>query len=89
MEEDYQVVSFDANTFLARTDQKFDIIYIDPPYKSGLGEQAVEKSYNALKEDGLVILEGESAFDGDIEGFVVSDKRRYGRAHLTFFTKEK
>lgn len=89
VEEDYQVVSFDAITFLARTDQKFDIIYIDPPYKSGLGEQAVEKSYNALKEDGLVILEGESAFDGEIEGFVVSDKRRYGRAHLTFFTKEK
>ena len=87
--EDYSVVNFDAVTFLARTDIKFDIIYIDPPYDSGLGEDAVKSSKNALAEGGLVVLESEKPFDGNIEGFTVADKRRYGRAHLTFFAKEE
>lgn len=87
--EDYLVVNFDAVTLLKRTDEQFDIIYIDPPYASGLGESAVKLCHSALSRDGVVILESDSAFDGQIEGFKVSDKRKYGRAHLTFFKKEE
>ena len=87
--EDFSVLNFDAITFLKRTDEKFDIIYIDPPYKSGLNEDSVKACYNALSQDGVAILESETAFDGEIEGFEITDKRKYGRAHLTFFKKEE
>ena len=79
----------DGIAFLDHTTKKFDIIFIDPPYKSGLGELAVAKSLNALTGDGVVILEDEKEFVGDVCGLVVSDKRKYGRVHLTFFVKEK
>ena len=68
--------------------EKFDIVFIDPPYKSGLGEKAVKVSAEII-DDGVIIWESETEFSGVIEGLTVTDKRRYGKAHLTFFSKEK
>ena len=68
--------------------EQFDIVFIDPPYKSGLGISAV-KSARDIIQDGLIILESENEFTDSAEGLTVKDKRRYGRAHLTFFVKEK
>lgn len=85
--EGIEVVNFDAFSFLQRTTEKFDIIYIDPPYASDLGEKALYGVKDVLNDDGIAILESETAFSGDIEGLNVYDNRKYGRAHLTFFKK--
>ena len=87
VDEDYSVCNFDALRFLKTTAEKFDIIYIDPPYALGLGQQAVEQSVDALKENGLIILEDEKAFTGKILGLKQTDSRKYGRIHLTFFER--
>lgn len=87
--EDYSVVNFDALSYLKRTSEQFDIIYIDPPYKSELGELAVLESGRVLSDNGVVILESETPFTGEIKGFKVTDQRKYGRARLTFFKKEE
>lgn len=89
VEEDYTVKNLDAITFLKQTTLKFDYIFIDPPYKSDLGEECLSVVCGALKEDGTVIFEGEKGFDGAVNGLVVCDRRKYGRAFLTFFKKEK
>lgn len=78
-----------AENFLKGTKTTFDIIYIDPPYKSGLGIDALKVSLGALEEDGVIVYEEEEPFSGNIEGLTVFDRRKYGRVHLTFFKKEE
>ena len=41
-----------------------------------------------LNDDGIVIFEDENEWQGEIDGLVAYDKRKYGRVHLTFFRKE-
>ena len=85
--EDYQIKNYDALVFLKNADKKYDIIFIDPPYKTDLGERAIASILNSLKDDGVAILESETPFTGAIDGLKVVDERKYGRARLTFFEK--
>ncbi|MBO7149496.1 MAG: 16S rRNA (guanine(966)-N(2))-methyltransferase RsmD [Clostridia bacterium] len=88
VEDDYEIVNFDAVTFLKNTNEKFDIIFLDPPYKTELGLKCLPFASNALEDDGIVVLEDEKEWLGEIEGLIPYDKRKYGRVHLTFFKKE-
>lgn len=74
----------DALLFLSRK-EKFDIIFIDPPYKSELGLLAVQGAKDCLTENGIIILEDEKPFASKVEGLEIYDERKYGRVHLTFF----
>ena len=88
-DEDYEIYNKDAVHFLKTTDKKFDIIFLDPPYKSPNKFDALAFCTLALKEDGIIIFEDENEWQNEIEGLAVYDKRKYGRAHLTFFKEIK
>ncbi len=82
-----KVTSFDAVGLLRSGREKYDIIFLDPPYKSDLAKDVLSVVWSALEEDGIAILESETPFDGQVENLSVYDTRRYGKAHLTFFRK--
>ena len=88
VEEKPQIKNLNAVTLLKTSTEQFDIIYIDPPYKSRLGEECLKVVCSAVKDNGKVILEDEKAFEGNVEGLKITDRRKYGRVHLTFFEKE-
>lgn len=85
----FEVSNLDAAVFVGRSKEPFDIIYIDPPYKSGLGLKALNNILTVLDDNGVIIYEEEQPFDGEIKGLKVADRRKYGRVHLTFFVKEE
>lgn len=85
VKENFKVVNFDATTFLLGSGDKFDIVYIDPPYKSDFGEKALEVVGRVLKENGIVVYENERPFAREVNGLVKYDERKYGRVYLTFF----
>ncbi|MBO5394591.1 MAG: 16S rRNA (guanine(966)-N(2))-methyltransferase RsmD [Clostridia bacterium] len=60
--------------------QKFDIIILDPPYKSGIYEKCLEKIAEAklLSEEGIIVCEQEKNIDIDYKPFALSDERVYG-----------
>lgn len=89
VEEEHKVTNLDAITLLKTLPQKFDYIYIDPPYQSDLKNSAISNSIQALNDDGVIIFEDEKAFDAQIDGLTIFDRRKYGRIHLTFFKKEE
>ena len=62
--------------------EKFDVIYIDPPYYSGVYEQALGVIKNISK--GIVILE--HVKDVDFIGWKVIKQKQYGDKTLTFLT---
>ena len=88
-DENYEIFNKDAVQFLKTTDKKFDIIFIDPPYKSEEKFDALSFCAKVLKEDGMVIFEDENEWQSEVCGLEVYDKRKYGRAHLTFFKEKK
>ncbi len=89
VDDEYEISNCDAVRFLTLTDKKFDIIFIDPPYKSDKKKDSLSYCASALKDDGIVVFEDENEWQGEINGLVVYDKRKYGRVHLTFFKKEE
>ena len=89
VDDEFEVSNCDAVRFLSLTNKKFDIIFIDPPYKSDKKKDALPLCINALSDDGIVIFEDECEWTGEIQGLTVYDKRKYGRVHLTFFRKEE
>ena len=85
-----KVYNLDYAVLLDRLDVTFDIIYIDPPYKSGLGADALRRiaERRLLNTGGIAVLESDKPFEGEVEGLVRYDERKYGIAYLTFFTPD-
>lgn len=73
--------------------EKFDIIFIDPPYNSTLIAKSVEKIFanDILSTEGVVILEtdNQKRILEEIKGYEhnIYDIRRYGRVKLIFMRK--
>ena len=71
-------------------DKKFDIIYLDPPYKTDYIKQAIEliQKYDMKSEDGIIIAETDEPekIEKQIKelNVEIKDKRKYGRANLFF-----
>lgn len=68
-----------------------DLVFLDPPYGKGLGEQALAslKAGGWLKPDVTIVLEESSAVTLDLpEGFVLDDRREYGAAAVHFIKPE-
>ncbi len=81
------VYNYDYATCLDVVRGKFDLIFIDPPYKLDLGRKALEKivQNKLLAENGVVVYERDIPFEGGVDGLEKYDERKYGKAYLTFF----
>ena len=79
----------DALFLMKKSSMEFDIIFLDPPYNAQITKEALVCSEIALKKGGIVILEDENYFEGEVHGLNCYDKRKYGRAHFSFFKKEE
>ena len=60
--------------------QPFNIIYIDPPYYSGVYEKSLEFIFKIC--NGIIILE--HVVDIDLTGFEVLKQKKYGDKFVTF-----
>lgn len=52
-----KVFSTDFETFLKSTDEVFDLVFLDPPYKEGLLEKALELVTKKTSSYGIIICE--------------------------------
>ena len=81
----------DSIEFLKTTNKRFDIIFIDPPYKTDLGKRALSiiAERKILTDEGIAVFEDEDGFDDTVKGLFRYDERKYGRAKLSFFKNKK
>lgn len=76
---------------ILNTNEKFDIIFIDPPYKEDIAvDSIIDITHESrLKENGIMIIETDE-IERDlreinkIENIKIIDQRKYGRASLIF-----
>ena len=81
------VLDFAACLDLLAGKEKFDLIFLDPPYRLEAGRDALEiiAKRGLLDDDGIAVLERDRSFEGEISGLEKFDERRYGKTFITFF----
>lgn len=82
-----KVIRCDAVRFVESCEEKFDLIILDPPYKSGLYEKIVSKLFPLLEEDGIIVCEHDKKDVFNYSPFVIYDEKRYGNTVLTYLCK--
>ena len=78
----------DGLSYLDSTNEKFDFIYLDPPYDCDFYLTLLSKAKDRLNKNGIIILETDKELDFTTVDLWNFDKRKYGRNGLYFF-KEK
>lgn len=86
-DDNYKITNRNFSDCLTCIDQKFDLIFLDPPYRLESGREALEiiAARNLLKQDGIAVLERDRAFVGEVSGLRLYDERKYGKTYLSFF----
>lgn len=89
-QEKCKITNLDYLACLSATAEKYDLIFIDPPYAKEFGIPAlgIIAQRGLLTEDGIAVYERDRTFEGEIEGLKKFDERKYGKTYLTFFCKE-
>lgn len=71
---------------------KFDIIFLDPPYNKGFIEPALEAIFenDLLTADGIIVLESDNTdFRYQHNHFEMLKQKKYGRTYITIYGKMK
>lgn len=86
-DEVYSVTVSDYAHCLNNSQERYDIIFIDPPYRFAYGQTALERIAvrGLLKQGGVAVYEWDKSFDGKISGMEKTDERKYGKTYLNFF----
>lgn len=80
-----KVLFTDAVSYIKKDGEKFDIIFVDPPYASGLYGEFLAHAKKRLSPGGIIVLEYEEKNAPAIsEDYWVIKKKRYGRVNLSY-----
>ena len=92
LEADAKVVRMDYLDYLKRCKEKFDIIFLDPPYAEVFLENALKciTEIDILQSGGIIVAERPLGKDlpWDFEGYTRSKDYKYGKVLLTIYRKD-
>lgn len=76
----------DSIKVLRKINKKFDVIYVDPPYQSGLYDSVLDSIHKseAMKKDGIIILEHPKDLGIHTENYEVLKQKNYSGKIITF-----
>lgn len=86
------VRALDYLACLSALQGKFDIVFLDPPYRFDYGVKAAEEiaRRGLLAEDGVIVYERDKPFEESAAknfGLHVADERKYGKTYVSFLRK--
>ena len=87
-----RVIKADALRFL-ESGETYDLIFVDPPYRSGLYEKVLQriKDFDKLRTGGIMVVESFADYEPEAPGAPLKKLRtyRYGKVRITTFTKSE
>ena len=88
-ESQCEIVNMPNSAFLRTTGEKFDIALLDPPYEKSLIQRSLPALTEKMKDTGVIICEHEPGcrLPEEINGFVITKSKKYGKTALTFYRK--
>jgi len=85
------VIQVDALRYL-ENDDKFDLIFIDPPYDAGLAKKALLKitEFDKLNKNGIIMCEtrADSVLPAVTPPYFMQKEYTYGSVRITRYTRE-
>ena len=92
LESQGQVIRSDYSAYLKSASQKFDIIFLDPPYAEVFLENSLNliTQIDILQSGGIIVTERpiEKALLWDFAGYTRSKDYKYGKTLITLFRKD-
>lgn len=79
-----------AESYLSLCSEKFDIIFLDPPYKEELVSAVFEAVTRVANDTAAIICEVPKGLEvlENVNGFSLKKRYRYGKTELVLFRKE-
>jgi len=76
----------DSLKILPRITRKFDVIYMDPPYMSGIYEECLKaiKENSLLNQNGIIVMEHSQEVNWQDLGFELIKQKKYSDKFITF-----
>ena len=93
MNEEFYILNSDYQSALQKFKQdgiKFDLVYLDPPYKSGYAKAALDSlaDLELLAHDACIVVEHQ--FENDLQNlkecYIIEKSRKYGIAYVDVLT---
>ena len=92
LESDARIIRSDYMAFLNSCHDKFDLIFLDPPYAEVFLENAIKKisEIDILKSGGIIVAERPvgKEIPGEFPGYTRSKDYKYGTVLLTLYRKD-
>lgn len=91
LSEKSRVAAMDAKAFLINTNERFDIVLLDPPYDSGILPEILPLAAERMNDGGAILCETRlrEELPEDIGPFVLKKKYRYGKIALSLYRKKE
>lgn len=74
---------------LSESGERFDLVFMDPPYNEGLAGRTLENlaGRDMIEAGGLVVVEHskQEELEAEYPGLYMSDQRKYGDTRISFF----
>lgn len=87
LKDDAVVFNGDSLSYLKTTRERFDIVFIDPPYNKQLTQKALPLVTKVLNDGGIIVCE--TAFDEElpeqIGNYAVVKSDKYSKTRLTIY----
>ena len=87
LKENATVFNGDSLSYLKTTREKFDIIFIDPPYNKQLTAKALPLALNVINDGGIIVCEtaSDEELPETIGSFEAVKNDRYSKTKLTIY----
>ncbi len=84
------ILTVDAKKYIRNTAERFDLIFIDPPYNEGLSASVLTDCAEHTTDTGMIIVESDrdDILPDSVNGFTVFRRCVYGKTALTCYKKE-
>ena len=81
----------DSISFMQRTGERFDMVFLDPPYAAGLLLNALDAAAGITKHSGVIVCEHprEEELPEMVGNFRLKKNYRYGKIMLSVYTVEE
>ncbi|MEE3334095.1 MAG: 16S rRNA (guanine(966)-N(2))-methyltransferase RsmD [Ruminococcus sp.] len=82
-----KVLHTDSISYIDMISEPFDIVYLDPPYGTGLLEKAMEKICSKIKKTGIIIAENSEKEEilRDFGEFTLDRQKHYGKIKISMY----
>ena len=88
--ENISIINNSAQNFIKSCNNKFNIIFLDPPYNKGFIKPIIDDivRFDILEDEGIIVLESDSIDEhGEMDGLTILKQRKYGRTFVTIYQR--